>query len=202
VYRGGGRVNQRAIGIEIVNPGYHFRASNGDILNWQRKPVPESRLRPFPGMIEARDPWVGSAAVLWPLYPEVQLQKVTEVIRACLAAYPSIADIVGHRDVDTVRRIKVDPGPAFPLMRMKQLLSDRADPADTGGRRLVVDTPASRLNIRGGPGTAFDKLDQGPLAHGSIVTELEVRGDWVRVRVGDGADSYAGWCFGAYLKPA
>lgn len=202
VFRGGGRVNQRSIGIEIVNPGYHFRAADGQILNWQRKPIPESRLRPFPGLIEARDPWVGSAVALWPLYPETQLQKVEEIIRACLAAYPTISDIVGHRDVDTVRRIKVDPGPAFPMLRMKQLLGDRADPADLGGRALVVHVPASRLNIRGGPGTQFDKLDQGPLVHGTKVIEREVRGDWVLVQVGDDASSYEGWCFGAYLKPA
>lgn len=202
VWRGGGRVNQRAIGIEIVNPGYHFRATDGQLLNWQRKPVADRLLQPFPGLIEAADPWVGSAPALWPLYPEVQLKAVADIIRAALRAWPSIADIVGHRDVDSVRRIKVDPGPAFPLLRMKQLLSDRADPGDVGGRRLLVNTPGSRLNIRGGPGTEFEKLDRGPLAHGTSVTELEVRGDWLRVRVGDAASGWDGWVFGAYLQPA
>src|SRR5699024_3754979 len=147
------------------------------LLNWQRKPVAAKLLEPFPGLMEAQDPWVGSATALWPLYPEIQLQKVEAIIRACLAAWPSIADIVGHRDVDSVRRLKVDPGPAFPMLRMKQLLGDRADPADLGGVRLAVQTPASHLNIRGGPGTRFDKLDRGPLRHGSVVIELEVRGD-------------------------
>ena len=51
VFRGGGQVNQRSIGIEIVNPGYHFRSTTGDILNWERKPIAPSRLAPFPGMI-------------------------------------------------------------------------------------------------------------------------------------------------------
>ena len=202
VFRGGGQVNQRSIGIEIVNPGYHFRATNGDILNWERKPIPPARLAPFPGMIEARDPWVGSASVLWPLYPEAQLAAVERIIRAALAAYPSISDIVGHRDVDTTRRLKVDPGPAFPMARMRRLLGDRADPEDLGGRTLVVHSPSSPLNIRGGPGTNFDKLDRGPLRHGLKVTELEVRGSWVRVRVGDGNSAFEGWCFGEYLRPA
>lgn len=202
VFRGGGQVNARSIGVEIVNPGYHFRSTTGQILNWERKPVPASRLAPFPGMIEARDPWVGSANVLWPLYPEPQLKAVEAIIRACLSAYPGIAEVVGHRDVDTVRKLKVDPGPAFPMPRMRRLLGDRADPADTGGVKLRVDAPTSPLNIRGGPGTNFDKLDRGPLRHGLVVQELEVRGDWIRVRVGDGNSAFDGWCFGAYLKPA
>ena len=202
VFRGGGQVNQRSIGIEIVNPGYHFRSTTGALLNWERKPVAESRLKPFPGMIEARDPWVGSATALWPLYPEVQLQAVERIIRACLAAWPSIAEIVGHRDVDTVRHLKVDPGPAFPMLRMRSLIGDRADPEDLGGRRLKVVTQSSPLNIRGGPGTQFEALSRGPLRNGLEVVELEVQGDWVRVRVGDGNSMFEGWCFGAYLRPA
>jgi N-acetylmuramoyl-L-alanine amidase len=201
VYRGGGQVNKRSIGIEIVNPGYHFRSTSGEILNWERKPVPAARLAPFPGMIAARDPWVGSAEVLWPLYPEAQLAAVEAIIRACLAAYPTIAEVVGHRDVDTQRRLKVDPGPAFPMPRMRRLISDRTDPADTGGRKLVVDSPTSPLNIRGGPGTNFDKLDRGPLRHGLEVVELEVRDPWIRVRVGDGNSAFEGWCYGEYLDP-
>jgi N-acetylmuramoyl-L-alanine amidase len=201
VFRGGGQVNQRSIGIEIVNPGYHFRSTAGQILNWERKPVPPARLAPFPGMIEARDPWVGSANVLWPLYPEAQLVAVEAIIRACIRAYPSIAEVVGHRDVDSARRLKVDPGPAFPMARMRRIIGDRQDPADTGGVVLVVDSPSSPLNIRGGPGTNFDKLDRGPLRHGLEVRELEVRGSWIRVRVGDGNSAFEGWCFGEYLRP-
>ncbi len=201
VFRGGGQVNARSIGIEIVNPGYHFRSTSGEILNWERKPVLPARLAPFPGMIEARDPWVGSATVLWPLYPEAQLQAVEDIIRACIKAYPSIAEIVGHRDVDTQRRLKVDPGPAFPMPRMRKLVSDRADSDNVGGRRLVVVSPAAPLNVRGGPGTNFDKLDRGPLANGREVLELEVRGPWIRVQVGDGSSGFEGWCYGEYLKP-
>lgn len=204
VYRGGGQVNQRAIGIEIVNPGYHFRSTGGQILNWERKPIPEHRLAPFPGMLEARDPWVGSATTLWPLFPEVQLQAVEKLLGACLAAYPSITDIVGHRDVDSARRLKVDPGPAFPMLRMRMLLNDRVDPRDLDGRRgrmLTITTKGSTLNVRGGPGTLFETLSRGPLPNGMQVEELEVRGDWVLVRVGDGNSMFEGWCFGAYLRP-
>jgi N-acetylmuramoyl-L-alanine amidase len=129
LFRGQGRVNSRAIGIEIVNPGYHHRDADGRLLNWQRKPVPQARLAPFPGWLEARDPWVGSAAVLWPFFPEAQLHAVEQILRACIGAYPGLCAIVGHRDVDSVRRLKVDPGPAFPMQRMQRLLAGAAPKA-------------------------------------------------------------------------
>jgi N-acetylmuramoyl-L-alanine amidase len=199
LFHGRGQVNQRSIGIEIVNPGYHFRSADGRIRNWQRKPVHPPRLAPFPGMIEAHDPWVGSAPVLWPTYPEAQLLAVEALIRACLRAYPTLAEVVGHRDVDTARRRKVDPGPAFPMDRMRRILSDRQ--AETGADDvLVVDAPTTPLNFRSGPGTRFARLGHGPLAHGTRVTRLEVRGDWVRVRVGAGPGAVEGWCHGAHLK--
>jgi hypothetical protein len=28
-----------------------------------------------------------------------------------------------------------------------------------------------------------------------------VRGDWIKVRVGDGNSAFEGWCFGQYLRP-
>lgn len=202
LFRGAGRVNRRSIGIEIVNPGYHFRTASGEMLNWERKPVPESRLAPFPGLLEARDPWVGAAAQFWPLYPEPQLLAVEHIISACIRAWPAITDILGHRDIDTVRRRKVDPGPAFPMQRIRRLLPDRAEPAELGGRALLVRAPGTMLNIRGGPGEAFEKLGAGPLADGQAVTELESRGAWVRVRVGYGRGAFEGWCHGGWLRPA
>lgn len=204
VFRGAGQVNQRSIGIEIVNPGYHFRSDTGEWLNWQRKTVPAARLRPFPGMLEARDPWVGSAAAFWPLYPEGQLRAVEQIVTACLGAFPSISAIVGHRDVDTVRRLKVDPGPAFPMERMRRLLAQPGREAARAGRPMRVVSPETPLNIRSGPGTRYERLKRGPLPHGRQVQALEARGEWLRVRVEDSgglAAPFEGWCHGGYLKP-
>ena len=102
VYKGRDDVNSFAVGIEMVNPGYHFSDGTGGYLNWERRAVSRSLLKPFPVMVEAKDPWVGSATQFWPKFPEKQLASVQKLILTLLTTYPSLKDIVGHRDVDVV----------------------------------------------------------------------------------------------------
>jgi AmpD protein len=56
-------------------------------------------------------------------YESVQYKKLAEVIRALVAAYPSLARdrIVGHEHIAPGR--KTDPGPAFDWRRFRQLLA-------------------------------------------------------------------------------
>jgi N-acetylmuramoyl-L-alanine amidase len=203
LYHGRQRVNSFSIGIEIVNPGYHFKAADGGFLNWERKPVSSAKLAPFPGMVEAQDPWVGSAKTYWPIYPEAQLKAIEQLTKALLKAYPSIDDIVGHRDVDTVRRLKVDPGPAFPMRRFRMLLDRRDEPETAPGlAEFLIKSPTGTLNVRGGPGTNFDTLSWGPIDNGQKVQRLEARGEWYRVRRWVEGIAREGWVFAAYLVPA
>lgn len=197
-YLGRPKVNTFSIGIEIVNPGYHFRNPAGGFLNWQRKPVSAALLSPFGDMVEARDPWVGSAPAFWPSYPDAQLDAIEDLTRDLLDAYPSIVDIVGHRDVDGLRRLKVDPGPAFPMRRFRMLL-DRRDDAPVAGQPMRVSTGGSTLNVRGGPGVGFETLRWGPLPNGAAVLVHERRQDWSLIsRPGsDGAGE--GWVASRYL---
>ncbi|MFC7379729.1 N-acetylmuramoyl-L-alanine amidase [Brevundimonas sp. GCM10030266] len=200
VYEGRGSVNSFSIGIEIVNPGYHFSNGAGGYLNWQRKPVSATLLKPFPGMTEAHDPWAGSAKLFWPNYPETQLAAVEALTRALLKAYPSIRDVVGHRDVDTVRRLKVDPGPAFPLRRYRLLTDIRSDetPAPLTMRVRADD---GVLNVRGGPGTSFGLMGWGPLRNGDEVQVLERTDSWYRIQRWFQGAARQGWVFARYLEP-
>lgn len=191
VFAGKSAVNSRSIGIELVNPGYHFRDASGQILNWQKKPVSPERLRPFPGMMEASDPWVGSRPALWPHYPEAQLQGTERLVLALCRAFPALQSVAGHRDVDSKRKLKVDPGPAFPMPRFQTLL---APPLSR------VAAPGTVLNIRTGPAANFPALPQGPLADGQMVQEVERQGKWVRVSVKSRGETFAGWVNGAYLS--
>lgn len=200
VYHGRSGVNGFSIGIEIVNPGYHFKAADGGWLGWDRKPVSAAKLAPFPGMIEAQDPWVGSARQYWPLFPEDQLKAVETLTKALLKTYRSLVDIVGHRDIDTVRRWKVDPGPAFPMKRFLRLIDHRDDTVIPA--TYVVETTGGRLNVRGGPGTSFDTLDWGPLRNGQQVERLEARGEWYLIRRWIDGVPHQGWVYAAYLAPA
>lgn len=200
-YQSRPQVNNFSIGIEIVNPGYHFSDGAGGYLNWARKPVKAAQLKPFPGMIQARDPWAGSAKLYWPNYPEAQLAAIEALTRALLKAYPSIRDVVGHRDVDGVRKLKVDPGPAFPLRRFRLLVDERSD--DTPPASIMrVAADDGLLNVRGGPGTAFAMMDWGPLKNGDEVEVLERADEWYRVQRWFSGVGKKGWVFARYLEPS
>lgn len=199
-YQSRPKVNLFSIGIEIVNPGYHFSDGSGGYLNWERKAVKPAQLKPFPAMIEAYDPWVGSKA-FWPTFPEAQLAAVEQLTRLLISTYPTISDVVGHRDVDGVRKRKVDPGPAFPLKRFDRLLDDRSG-ADKPPTTMLVAIDEGSLNVRGGPGTGFEKLDWGPLKHGDQVEKLEAVGDWYRIRRWSNGQARHGWVYARYLLPA
>lgn len=197
VYRGKRNVNSFSIGIEIVNPGYHFLADDGGYLNWQRKPVSQSRLKPFPGMTKAYEEWVGSTAY-WPNYPVEQLDAVEKLTRGLLSQYSTITDVVRHKDVDGRRKIKVDPGPAFPMLRFRKLVSQREQPDEPV---YEAEVTVDKLNVRGGPDVAFEKLEWGPLGKGDFVQVLDSSGRWDFVQRWIDGTPYHGWAHTAYLEP-
>lgn len=199
LYHGRPRVNEYSVGIEIVNPGYHFRRPDGSYVNWQRKPVSSSKLSPFPGMIDARDSWVGSAVASWPEYPITQLDALEKLVKSLIKTHPSIQDIVGHRDVDTNRRLKVDPGPAFPMRRFRLLL-DKREGDENQPVPLKVAISSGSLNVRGGPGTNFDRMDWGPLENGEFVDRIDRNGDWYFIRRWIDGKPKDGWVYSRYLE--
>lgn len=198
VYEGRGKVNSFSIGIEIVNPGYHYSDGAGGYLNWERKPVKPAQLKPFPGMTEAKEPWAGSAKLFWPNYPSAQLDAIEALTKALIKAYPSIRDVVGHRDVDGVRKLKVDPGPAFPLRRYRLLTDIRADDSPQPAVMKVLSDDGT-LNVRGGPGPAFALLQWGPLKNGDDVQVLERLGEWYRIQRWFSGAPKQGWVYARYL---
>ena len=105
---------------------------------------------------------------------------------------------------------------------LRKLLLERADrkgkvvPGDRLGGDLFdtlaasiepeVDEPpreryetTTRLNIRGGPGTDFEKLDESPLAAGAVLERLDEDGPWMKVSVA-GEGGLIGWVHGSYLR--
>ena len=86
-------LNDHAIGIELVNPGY---ARDGITYSGPT--------------IRARHP-KGGPERDWYLYPEAQVNRVVELCVALRRAYPSIIDILGHDQVSLSG--KIDPGPAW-----------------------------------------------------------------------------------------
>jgi N-acetylmuramoyl-L-alanine amidase len=195
-------VNQFAVGIEIVNPGYHRAGPDDTLLDWQGRPVTKAQLAPFPGMVQAPDPWVGSGKFHWPTYPEQQLKVLQQLTRALITSYPSIKDVVGHRDVDTLRKRKVDPGPAFPMTRFRDLLDKRTVPPPPRPVDYIVKSDLGYLNVRTTPSITAAKADWSPLLNGDRIQKIDERSDWFKIRRWKAGVAHEGWVMARYLSAA
>ena len=126
----------------------------------------------------------------WHSYTEAQLAQVEALVLALLEEYPPIQHIMGHDDI--ARGRKLDPGPAFPLERFVSLVDARRE-----DRPDLMVVTARKLNVREGPGTDFEKVDDfGPLRRGTNVSVLEREPPWAFVSAGDGQE---GWVNEYYL---
>lgn len=79
---------------------------------------------------EGRDRWGQQAAEvftagdgrLWEAYPEHQIEKFADVVRAMVRANEGIVDVIGHQHCAKPDGRKRDPGPAFPWEKLEELL--------------------------------------------------------------------------------
>ena len=127
----------------------------------------------------------------WHAYTEEQIKAVEAVCNLLVLAY-DIKHILGHEEISPGR--KSDPGPAFPLdkMRDRLLYGDRsvnesAVLPEKG--RVLVD----KLNIRNSPNPAGDKIAL-PLAKGVPVKILEESNGWYKV-----STEIQGWVSSKYI---
>ncbi len=104
-------LNKFAIGIEIVNAGLLVRAGE-KFQAWF------GRLYPVSEVIEAvhRNE---TTPRFWHRYTEKQISTVFDLCDLLIQTYP-ITTIVGHEEISPGR--KVDPGPAFPLDKLRERL--------------------------------------------------------------------------------
>lgn len=116
-------------------------------------------------------------------WTEVQIQKCIEVCKALVKAYPSITDILGHEEVAMPRGRKDDPGPKFPMDRVRREVFG-----------IVTKVTTSDLNLRLGPGTNFGVLKVLP--RGTRVNVISSSGSWSNVE----ALEVKGWVSNSYLR--
>ena len=98
-----------------------------------------------------------STPTFWHRYTAEQIEKVFDVC-AELRDFYGIFAIVGHEEID--RKRKVDPGPAFPLEKLR----DRVIVRDRKPKRLPVmltrEEVAAILMRRAGPLPAPEQRDK------------------------------------------
>jgi N-acetylmuramoyl-L-alanine amidase len=128
----------------------------------------------------------------WHTYTEEQIQTVYELCQLIIDTY-NIKFILGHEEIAPMR--KQDPGPAFPLDRLRNKLlgeernSNQAAEIPNAGR-----VSATILNIRSTPAEDGLKVAM-PLKKGTKVKILEESNGWYRVTT-----EVEGWVFAKYIE--
>ena len=174
-------MNKYSIGIEIDNAG-RLDKQGEEYLSWFGKPYKKEEV--FEGTHRNEE-----AKSYWHRYTEKQIEIVENICRLLVEAY-GISLILGHEEISPGR--KVDPGPAFPLDRIRNsiLYADRQvdDPEEFEpeaeqyyGYELGLVT-ANKLNVRSGPSTDSVKVTS-PLTKGSLVKIMERQGNWYKVKI-------------------
>lgn len=177
--------NQYSVGIEIDNAGVLEKTGN-EYQAWFGKKYQENEVLKATHRNE-------SSPRYWQVYTQAQIETCERVCSLLIEKY-GIKQILGHEEISVGR--KQDPGPAFPLDRMRDRLLDNnrkadgeADLVHPSGGAVAID----KLNIRAGAGTQFDKVAL-PLTTGKKVAILEERNGWYRVRT-----EIEGWVSKGYI---
>lgn len=187
-WKGRSGLNKYSIGIEIDNAGRLTKAEDGSFKTW------------FGKNIQASDTYFGThrnetSPSYWHEYTEMQISRVFDLCELLIEKYP-IREIVGHEQISPSR--KADPGPAFPLDKLR----DRyfGESRDSDGRDLILETEglalvgANKLNIRSGPGVSYPTVSE-PITRGQTVRILGSKYGWVEVE-----KVTKGWVSAKYLE--
>jgi N-acetylmuramoyl-L-alanine amidase len=181
-------LNNYAIGIEIVNAGRLTRSGSKYVSWFGREYAVEEVMK----AIHRNE----DTATYWQRYTEKQITIVSEICSDLVKEY-GIEYILGHEEISPGR--KIDPGPAFPLDKLRNRILQIDVPKDDQDiddyekdREGIVS--AGKLNIRSGPSTARAKVAE-PLPQGKKVSILEKHDGWYRVSV-----EIKGWVSSEFIR--
>lgn len=189
-WRGRERLNRYSIGIELDNAGELTPNGNGAFLSWFNKAYRGDDV--FRGVHRNQQ-----SSSYWHAYTEAQIQATFSLCQTLCQHYP-ISTIVGHEEISPGR--KTDPGPAFPLDKLRQRLlgvESQSLPVagqQAGGVPTEAVVNATGLNVRAGPGTQHDKIAE-PLTKGTPVTVMKQSQGWAQIRF-----EATGWVSTRYLQ--
>jgi len=169
-YNGRTGFNKYSIGIEIDNAG--ILEKSGNVYRaWFGSTYTENEV------IQAvhrnrKEP------KYWHAYTAEQIEAVFDICSLLVDSY-NIKFILGHEEITSQ---KIDPGPAFPLDRLRdKLLSTGRNTDDGDISEIQKVVSASKLNIRSQPNSTAEKVALA-LEKGTKVKVLQVKGEWSLVR--------------------
>jgi N-acetylmuramoyl-L-alanine amidase len=168
------RLNRYSIGIEIVNAG-RLEKSGDRWRAWFGRTYGEDDVIRATHRNESEPGW-------WHRFTEQQITATMELCKELMNHY-KIRFILGHEEISPGR--KIDPGPAFPLdkIRDRLLYADRSDEKEEKKKAVATGrVNTAGLNIRSGPGTSHNTVME-PLSRGTELSVLEEQNGWYRVEV-------------------
>jgi N-acetylmuramoyl-L-alanine amidase len=178
--------NKYAIGIEIDNAGPLTKRADG-FYSW------------FGRKYEEKDTVYAihrnqAVARYWHAYTEQQINLVFDLCMLLKKVY-NIKFILGHEEISPKR--KEDPGPAFPLDKLREKVLNTARDSEQDESNIVKkegEVIASKLNIRSLPQDGADKVAM-PLAQGAKLKIIESKDGWYKVQT-----IIEGWVSSKYVK--
>lgn len=192
-YKGLYKLNNHSVGIELENIGFLKKARNGNFVDDYNNQYTEEDLASRGWVIEEHPhKRVGSGTYYWPVFTKVQLDLCEHVCSALIDYYPSIKYVLSHEEIDT-RGWKTDPGPAFPMSRFTDLLSNKDEETD---EQIVT---INGLNVRQGPGTSHNIITELDKGQHVLVHSLEK--DWALIEWWDNGTERSGHVHERYIRP-
>ncbi|WP_158827466.1 N-acetylmuramoyl-L-alanine amidase [Mucilaginibacter lacusdianchii] len=167
-------LNFHAIGIEIVNPGFAERLTDGSFRRSTDsgfKTYPATDAQKFVKLEHKHKFWTGRDNHFWHIFPDAQLQALYKLCKELFNTYHLITAI-GHDDISPAR--KPDPGPAFPWNEFKKQVFGSVN---NTGKVYVVNTDGT--NFRNGSSTNSPIIKK--LGAGYEVGLIETNGQWCKV---------------------
>lgn len=181
----GGRtgLNKYSIGIEIVNSGPLTKSGNV-YRSWFGAAYNPTDVIEAVHRNQTKPKY-------WHTYTEEQIEAVTELFQLLIETY-DMKMILGHEEIAPSR--KTDPGPAFPLDRMREQLLNHDRNSDDGDHAPAEGViTANSLNIRSNPATTAGKIAM-PLKKNKKVKILEEKNGWYKV-----STEITGWVSAKYV---
>ncbi len=185
-------LNKYSIGIELDNPGRLEQRAEG-YYTWFGTRVPDALVTQATHRNETEPTY-------WHAFTEAQINATEALCQLLMDTY-SIQWILGHEEISPSR--KVDPGPAFPLDKLRNNLlyqdrhhedAENFDDVKPSLALSIAEVTADLLNIRSAPRGNASKV-MPALPKGTQVKVLEHQADWARVTV-----ETEGWVSSPYIK--